>query len=95
MDVAAIQPVPRLRILPSRLPLDSAVRLELEEGVPVFRAATAVQERITLLLDKQRQSKLTKSEEQELDLYEEIDDYLSFVNRMVRNLLLSQLVQAA
>jgi len=31
-------------------------------------------------------SRLSVEEEQELDSYEEIDDYLSFLNRVVRNL---------
>lgn len=88
MAIAAIQPIPQLRTLSATLPLDNAVRLELEEGVPVFRATATVQERIEFLLEKQRATKLTKREEQELDLYEEIDDYLSFVNRTVRNLQL-------
>jgi hypothetical protein len=33
---------------------------------------------------------LNSDEEQELDLYEEIDDYFSFINRTVRNLYLTQ-----
>jgi hypothetical protein len=88
MTIAAIQPIPPLRTLPTTLPLDNAVRIELEEGVPVFRATSTVQERIEFLLEKQSDTKLTKREQQELDLYEEINDYLSFVNRTVRNLLL-------
>ncbi len=95
MTIAAIQPIPSLKRLPKTLPLDNAVRLELVDGVPIFRAASTVQERIELLLDKQRESQLTKHESQELDLYEEVDDYLSFVNRTIRNLLLSQPVQKA
>jgi hypothetical protein len=41
-------------------------------------------------LRKQQSSQLSREEEQELDRYEEIDDYLSFLNRTVRNLLLDQ-----
>ena len=52
----------------------------------MFRATSTVQERIEFLLEKQGDTKLTKQEEQELDLYEEIDDYLSFVNRTIRSL---------
>jgi hypothetical protein len=89
MAIAAIQPFPQLKNLPTTLPLENAVRLELEEGIPIFRAASTVQKRIEALLDKQKASSLTKSEIQELDLYEEVDDYLSFVNRTIRNLLLS------
>ena len=90
MTISAVQPIPQLQRLPAALPLDNAVRLELEEGIPVFRATTTIQARIELLLNKQHQLQLSKSENQELDLYEEIDDYLSFVNRTVRNLILTQ-----
>jgi hypothetical protein len=68
MTIAEIQPIPQLRTLPTTLPLDNAVRLELEEGVPVFRATATVQERLEFLLEKQSDTKLTKREQQELDL---------------------------
>ena len=90
MTISAVQPIPQLQRLPATLPLDNSVRLELEEGIPVFRATTTIQARIELLLNKQHKLQLSKSENQELDLYEEIDDYLSFVNRTVRNLILTQ-----
>lgn len=95
MSSMAVQTLPQLRILPGTLPLDNAVRIELEEGVPVFHASSAVQARIETLLDKQRASRLSKSENQELDLYEEVDDYLSFVNRAVRDLLQAESHQVA
>jgi phosphoglycerate-specific signal transduction histidine kinase len=95
MSSMAVQALPQLRILPRTLPLDNAVRIELEEGVPVFHASSAVQARIETLLDKQRSSRLSTNEDQELDLYEEVDDYLSFVNRAIRNLLQSESNQAA
>jgi hypothetical protein len=78
--------LPNLRELPSSLPLEGAVRLELEEGIPIFRASSLVQNRIEQLLLKQKDSSLSNDEERELDSYEEIDDYLSFVNRTIRNL---------
>ncbi|MBD1892888.1 MULTISPECIES: hypothetical protein [unclassified Coleofasciculus] len=81
---------PQLRSLPNSLPVEGAVRIELEEGVPIFRASSFVQTRIEELLSKQQDSPLNTAEEQELDSYEEIDDYLSFLNRTVRNLFLSQ-----
>ncbi|MBE9031037.1 hypothetical protein IQ266_14985 [filamentous cyanobacterium LEGE 11480] len=77
---------PQLENLPASLPLDGAVRIELEAGVPIFRASLRVQERIEALLGKQRGAGLTDIENQELDSYEEMDDYLSFVNRTLRNL---------
>lgn len=77
---------PELKNLPSSLPVDGAVRIELEEGVPVFRVSEKVQARIEELLLKQQEIRLGLDEERELDSYEEMDDYLSFVNRAVRNL---------
>ena len=80
-------PVPALRHLPASLPLDGAVRLELQDGVPVLRASTAVQRRITTLLRKHQQGLLSPAETTELDQYEDLDDYLSLLNRLVRNSL--------
>ena len=78
--------LPKLQQLPISLPIDGAVRIELEEGIPIFRASSSVQSRIEILLAKQQDSPLRLEEEEELDCYEEIDDYLSFVNRTIRNL---------
>jgi hypothetical protein len=78
--------IPRLPGLPPSLPRDGAVQLELEEGVMIFRVSDAVQERIETLLHKQTDASLSTDEEQELSQYEQIDDYLSFVNRLLRNL---------
>lgn len=86
-------PVPRLQSLPAALPLDGAVRIELEEGVPVFRASASVQDRIEELLAKQRETDLGAEEGAELDRYEELDDYMRFVNRVARNLVQSQVGQ--
>jgi hypothetical protein len=82
--------LPKLDRLPASLPIEGAVRIELEEGIPIFRATATVQTRIEELLVKQQQSSLSEEEDQELDCYEEIDDYLSLVNRTVRNLFLTQ-----
>jgi len=84
MNPTMVNPLPNLRTLPKRLPVEGAVRIELVEGVPIFRASSHVQERIEALLAKR--GALTIEEETELDLYEEIDDYLSFINRTIRNL---------
>jgi hypothetical protein len=85
---------PKLNHLPTTLP-EGAVHIELEEGIPVFRASSRVQDHIEALLTKQQTTPLTSAEEQELDSYEEIDDYLSFVNRTLRNLALTQTQQSA
>ncbi|HBL14868.1 MAG TPA: hypothetical protein DD379_26455 [Cyanobacteria bacterium UBA11162] len=82
--------LPKLQNLPKSLPIEGAVRIELIEGIPIFRASTTVQYRIEELLEKQQTSLLNSEEEQELNLYEDIDDYLSFINRTIRNLYLDQ-----
>lgn len=79
-----------LQYLPENLPLDNAVRIELVEGIPIFRASSHLQERIKTLIYKQQNSNLTTEEEKELDRYEELDDYLSFVNRIIRNNFLNK-----
>ena len=90
MTMMVPHPIPKLRNLPSSLPLDGAIGIELQQGVPIFRASTSVQKRIELLLSKEREAKLTPAETEELALYEDIDDYLSFINRVVRNLIQTQ-----
>lgn len=84
-DISVAFPLPRLRVLPQTLPVEGAVRLELEEGVPVFRVTESVQDRIEDLLSAQEERSLSTDEDAELDRYEEIDDFLSFVNRLTRN----------
>jgi hypothetical protein len=80
-----ISPLPKLCSLPQNLPLEGAIRMELVERIPIFRATNIVQTRIEALIAKQQDTTLSEEEEAELDCYEEVDDYLSFVNRMVRN----------
>lgn len=79
--------LPKLQQLPASLPSDGAISMALDQGVPIFRASTAVRERIQYLLEKQQTGKLETAEIEELDHYEEVDDYLSHLNRVVRNLL--------
>lgn len=76
---------PRFQTLTQGLPLENAVRIEVEEGFPVLRASDQVQARIEELLAKQREAPLSPDEEQELDRFEEVDDYLSLLNRLARN----------
>jgi hypothetical protein len=74
-----------LNSLPQTLPRENAVKLELEQGVIIFRASSTVQVRIEELLEKEKTVSLSSEEIQELNAYEEIDDYLSHVNRLIRN----------
>jgi len=85
-----IQPIPKINNLPAYLPLEGAIRIELQQGVPIFRASTSIQERIEALLHKQQEANLETVEIEELELYEEIDDYLSFINRLARNIIQTQ-----
>jgi hypothetical protein len=86
MNTNLVRSIPRLRSLPASLPVEGAIRIELQEGIPILRASSSVQERVEALLRKQRESGLSVQEAEEFDRYEEIDDYLSFLNRLVRNL---------
>ena len=88
--ISSVESVPTLHGLPVSLPRESAVEIEVEQGILIFRASKIAQNRIGQLLDKQKKSKLDASEEKELDQYEDIDDYLSFLNRLTRNLAESQ-----
>ena len=84
--ISSIEKFPKLHGLPVSLSRENAVEIEVEEGVLVFRISKIAQEKIENLLNKQKLTKLADSEEIELDRYEEIDDYLSFLNRLTRNL---------
>jgi hypothetical protein len=90
-----IPSLPKLSSLPNNLPIEGAVRIELAEGIPLFTASSFVLARIEQLLAKQQDFALSTEEEQELDSYEEIDDYLSFVNRTMRNISLNEIPQAS
>jgi hypothetical protein len=90
MSLHPIYPLPKLDHLPLSLSLDGVVGLELSDGIPVLRVSAAVQRRPSFLLRKQQEVPLSPQETHELDRYEDIDDYLSFLNRIVRNLLQSQ-----
>ena len=81
---------PQLQTLPASLPVEGAVNIVVENGIPIFRASQLVQQRIETLLDKQSDDHPSPEEIAELDRYEEIDDYLSFVNRTIRNPYLTQ-----
>jgi hypothetical protein len=82
MNTSTIAP---LTTLPKNLPLDGAIDITLQDGVMIFRASHNIQDRIENLLDKREETPLTEIEEQELEDFAAIDDYLSFVNRMIRN----------
>ena len=82
MAASSISPI---TTLPKNLPLDGAIAIALQDGVMIFRASQNIQERIENLLDKRAETPLTEIEEQELNDFAAIDDYLSFVNRMIRN----------
>lgn len=80
--------LPKLSDLPISLS-EGSVSIALSEGIPTFRASTKVLKRIEVLLEKAQQNALTNTEAKELEQYEEIDDYLSHLNRVVRNLQLA------
>jgi hypothetical protein len=75
----------RLERLPSSLPIEGGVSVELIDGVPVLRASAAVQARVEALLDRTREGLITDAEREELDGYEALDDHLGLVNRLARD----------
>ncbi len=81
MNDLLIQQFPKLK----KVIKENSVRLEIEQGVVIFRASRDMQARIENLLNKNKTDSLTDDEEIELSAYEEIDDYLSHVNRLIRN----------
>jgi len=68
------------------MPQDGSISMTVQNGVPIFRASQAVVDRIRDLLDKQKEGVLTEEEKADLDQFELVDDYLSHLNRLVRNL---------
>lgn len=76
---------PHFERLPASFPADGAVHVELVDGVPMFRASTAVQARIEALLDLQKEGVLSAADREELECYEALDDHFSLLNRLVRN----------
>ena len=78
--------VPLLHHLPASLPLDGALRLELQDGVPVLRASATVHTGLPPYSGSTRTAPFPRRK-QRAGRYEELDEYLSFLNRMVRNML--------
>src|SRR5262245_43595057 len=76
--------------LPAALQREGAINIEVEQGVIILRVSKAVQNRIENLLHKQQTASLTQAEEKEMEQYEQLDDYLSLLNRLSRNLVQSQ-----
>ncbi|CAD5957086.1 hypothetical protein PA905_00620 [Planktothrix agardhii CCAP 1459/11A] len=83
--------LPKLETLPENFSLEGIISITLIEGITIFRASEKIQSRIETLLERQKKAVLTLEEEKELDAYEELDDYLSLVNRTIRNLYLTQI----
>lgn len=85
MNKQAIQQLPKLKNGVKKLINDQSVNLKIEQGVVIFRASKEMQTRIEDLLEKVKTDSLTAAEEKELTIYQELDDYLSHVNRLIRN----------
>ncbi len=84
-----------LKVLLETLPIENGARLDLCDGVPVFRAPHDLVTRIEELLQEQQARPLSADEQQELERYESLDDFLSLVNRLVRNTFLAPHASAA
>jgi uncharacterized protein (DUF433 family) len=75
-------------------PLDSAIEVKIEGGMPIMRASAPIQRRIEQLLEKRSEAELSEAEMNELAQYAELDDYFSLINRLVRNSLLTEEILA-
>jgi uncharacterized protein YnzC (UPF0291/DUF896 family) len=95
MSKQEIQQLPNIKKLPKSLINSQTVNLKIEQGVVIFRASAEMQNRIEDLLDKVKSDSLTKKEAEELEVFAEIDDYLSHVNRLIRNSYETSEVQLA
>ena len=91
MDAALQYPLPQFQHLATLSNREGIIALAMQEGIPVLHASETVQDRITQLLHKQQETELSASEREEFDSYEEIDDYLSLLNRITRNLFVGEL----
>ncbi|MGH9822474.1 MAG: hypothetical protein ACREDR_04385 [Blastocatellia bacterium] len=87
--------IPRFDDLPPALRREGSISLEIEQGVAVLRASKAVQRRLESLVRKSKIGKLTPDEKTELEQFEQVDDYLSFLNRLSRNLARPQEAEEA
>ena len=88
MNTVQHDPLPRfhhLSVLSSR---EGMIAFGMQDGIPVLRASDSFQQRIEVLLHKQQETALSDSEREEFESYEEMDDYLSLLNRITRNLFL-------
>jgi hypothetical protein len=81
--------------LPPALRREGSISLEVEQGVVVLRASKAVQRRLESLVRRSQTGKLTQGEKTELEQFEQMDDYLSLLNRLSRNLAQSRKVGEA
>ena len=86
MNAASPPYLPKPTELPASLPADGAISIVLVQGVPAFRASAAVVSRVERLLEREQEVGLNAAEAAELTRYEEINDYFSYLNRVVRNL---------
>ncbi|HYM00902.1 MAG TPA: hypothetical protein VEZ90_18235, partial [Blastocatellia bacterium] len=82
--------MPHFDDLPPAFRREGAISLEMEQGAVILRASKAVQRRLASLVRKSQIGKLTNAEKEELEQFEPMDDYLSLLNRLSRNLVESQ-----
>lgn len=77
-----------LHRLPNSLPSEGSIGIELVKGLLVFRISTKIQARIETLIAEKTESALTSEEETELAQYQELVDYLNWVNETIKKAFL-------
>jgi len=90
MAIEMKYPIPKLETIPSSFPTEGALSLEIREGIPIIRSSSIIQNKIDRLINKQKEYGLSPDETDEFDYFEQIDDYISLVNRITRNIFLEK-----
>lgn len=80
-----------LHCLPNSLPSEGSIGIELVKGLLVFRISTKIQEPIETLIAQKTESALTSEKETELDQYQQLVDYLNWVNETIKKAFLHPL----
>ncbi len=88
MNTVRHDPLPQFRHLSVLSNRENMIAFGMQEGIPLLRAPESFQQRIEELLHKEQATELSDSEREEFESYEEVDDYLSLLNRITRNLFL-------
>lgn len=90
MAIKMKYPIPKLEALPPSFPAEGALNIKIKEGIPVIKSSSKIQNRIERLINRQKRGELSQDEIDQFDYFEQIDDYISLLNRITRNIFLEK-----